>query len=231
VSRELPLRSLRMGRAVPYGPRGAPSAIDKQPVAGPVLLTPEGLAGDEQGDRAHHGGRDKALHHYPAEHYPFWRRRFPQEADRFVEGGFGENLSTEGLTEAEVCVGDRFHLGSAIIEISQARQPCWKLNIRFGLPEMARETQESGRTGWYYRVVTPGAVAADDKLLLLSRPHPEWPLDRILRILYRRGVDREGLAALADLEVLAANWRELAARRLARGEVESWRRRLETPHP
>ncbi len=223
------LLSLRVGRVEPLGPRGQTSAIRKQPVAGRIALTRLGLAGDEQADRRHHGGPDKALHHYPCEHYAAWRREMPERAALCEPGAFGENLSTLGLTEATVCVGDVFTLGEAIVQVSQARQPCWKLNVRFGVGDMARRVQESGRTGWYCRVLTEGGVGPGDRLALIERPHPDWPLARVLNALCRDCLNRDELTALARIDALAAGWRALAAKRLATGEVEDWTRRLDTP--
>lgn len=221
---------LLVGRARPFGPNDEPSAIDKRPVGRPLRLTANGFEGDEQGDRRHHGGPDKAVHHYPAEHYAAWRLDLPElQAERFQVGAFGENLGTVGLTEANVCVGDVFRLGAALLQVSQARQPCWKLNLRFGIPDMSRRVQDSARTGWYYRVLEAGDVAPGSVLRLLDRPHPDWPLGRLLLHLYADPLNVSALAAIAALGNLSASWRELAQRRLASGRVEDWSRRLTTP--
>jgi MOSC domain-containing protein YiiM len=219
-----------VGRALPFGPNGEPSAIAKQCVARRLRLGISGFEGDEQGDRRHHGGPDKAVHHYPAEHYAAWRRECPELApELFAVGAFGENLSTVGVAESQVCVGDVFRLGSARIEVSQARQPCWKLDRRFHLPAMAVWVQDSGRTGWYYRVRETGEVAPGDALELLERPHPDWPITRLLHYLYADPLNREALAAMATLAVLPGSWRQLARLRLESGRVEDWSRRLAVP--
>jgi MOSC domain-containing protein YiiM len=194
------------------------------------MLTVSGFEGDEQGDRRHHGGPEKAVHHYPEAHYAAWRREFPERhAHTFRAGAFGENLVSAGLTEANVCVGDVFRLGAALIQVSQARQPCWKLNLRFGIPDMSRRVQDSGRTGWYYRVLEAGVVAPGAALDLLERPHPDWPLARLLFQLYEDPLNDSALAAMAELDSLAPSWRELAQRRLASGRIEDWSHRLTTP--
>lgn len=227
MSARVAIAALLVGRAVPFGKPGAVSAIGKRPVAGPVALGTRGLAGDEQGDRRLHGGPDKAVHHYALDHYAAWRRELrPAPAVLAAAGAFGENLSTTGLTEAEVCVGDLYRAGTAMLQVSQGRQPCWKLNHRFGVADMARRVQTSGRTGWYYRVVEPGMVAEGDALALIDRPHPGWTLARILRALYVETLDRETLAGIAALDVLAPSWRALARRRLESGRVEDWTARL-----
>jgi len=108
--------------------RGELSSIDKRPVSGAVLIGGEGLAGDTQSDRRVHGGPDKAVLHYPTEHYPAWRVSHPHLAPRLHPGSFGENLSATGITEHDVMIGDIWRAGTALLQISQGRQPCWKLN-------------------------------------------------------------------------------------------------------
>lgn len=197
-----------------------PSAIVKTPVSGWIAVGPTGLAGDAQGDPTRHGGPEKAVHIYPVAHYAAWARDLPDRADAFTPGAFGENIVLAGLTESDVCVGDMFRLGSAKVQLSQARQPCWKLNLRFDLHDMARRVQTSGRTGWYVRVLAPGTVAAGDRMVLEARPNPDWDLARVQRLLYRDTLDRAALAAFAGIEGLSASWRELALRRLENGAVE-----------
>ncbi|ACM00091.1 Pyridoxal kinase [Cereibacter sphaeroides KD131] len=165
--------TLLTGRAAPLPGSDVLSGIGKTPVAGPLTLGREGFEGDEQADRRVHGGPEKAVHHYPSDHYESWRAELGDLPAILAPGGFGENLSTAGLTEAEVAVGDTFRLGGALIQVSQGRQPCWKLNHRFGVPDMARRVQLTGRTGWYYRVLEPGTVAPGDRLELIDRRAPE----------------------------------------------------------
>src|SRR5690606_5752528 len=142
-------------------------------------------------------------------------------------GAFGENISTEGPTEAEVAVGDIFRLGGALVQVSQGRQPCWKLNRRFGIEDMARRVQQSGRTGWYYRVLEPGIVASGDRLELIDRVAPDWTLRRLWHALYVDRLNLGELQGIAALDVLAEGWRRYAIRRLESGRVEDCSRRLE----
>ena len=221
----IPILSLHVGPAAELAP-GVLSGIDKQPVARSLWLGPQGFTGDEQADRRHHGGPEKAVHHYDAGHYPGWRAELG-ELPALRPGGFGENLSTQGLSEGDVAVGDVFRLGAALIEVSQARQPCWKLNLRFGRPDMARLVQQTGRTGWYYRVLEPGEVAPGDALALAERRAPEWTLTRLHRVLYIDRKNRAELADMAALMPLSPGWRQLAQRRLGSGQVENWERRLD----
>lgn len=220
------VRAVQLGAVRPLGPKGVPSAIVKTPVAGPVAVGALGLAGDAQGDPVRHGGVDKAVHVYPLAHYAAWAQDLPEQAERFAPGAFGENIVLAGLTERDVCIGDRFDLGTARVQLSQARQPCWKLNLRFGLPDMARRVQSSGRTGWYLRVLAPGTVGAGDLLALALRPNPGWTLARVQRLLYRDAPDPVALADFAGLEGLSASWRDLAQRRIESGRIEDWAARL-----
>ena len=223
------LLELRIGQAAPLGPTGVPSAIDKHKVDGPVWAGPLGLDGDEQGDRKHHGGPHKALHAYAFEHLPLWAAELPERADRFRPGAFGENLVVGGATEADFCLGDRWRIGSVLTEVSQARQPCWKLNLRFDLPDMARRVQETGRSGWYLRVIEPGIIVAGNRGALVGRPHPGWTLSRVSHLLYHDRMNRSALQELAALPGLPESWRRLVDARLASGQIESWSRRIETP--
>lgn len=222
------IRTVLVGRVAPLGRKGAPSGIAKAPAAGRVAIGPLGLSGDEQADTRHHGGVEKAVHHYPLDHAEAWRAELPGPPALVGQpGAFGENLSTLGLTEATVCVGDVWRAGTALLQVSQARQPCWKLNERFGVPDMARRVQASGRTGWYYRVIEPGALAAGDALALVERPCPDWPLARLLHAFFVDRLDRAALAQIAGLAPLSQSWRQLAQRRLERGSVEDWGGRLQ----
>jgi MOSC domain-containing protein YiiM len=216
------------GRAVDYTRPGSRSAIAKRPVDGRLAIGPEGIEGDEQGDRRVHGGPDKAIHHYPRDHYATWRDEVGLHPLLQAPGAFGENISTRGITEADLCLGDRLRLGTALVEVSQARQPCWKLSDRFGVVDMARRVQDSGRSGWYYRVLEPGTVQAGDTLALLARPHPQWPLPRLAELLYRRSLDLMELQAALALP-LVPSWRKLFERRLEQGGIESWESRLGGP--
>ncbi|HWX48921.1 MAG TPA: MOSC domain-containing protein [Roseomonas sp.] len=217
---------LLTGPAKPFGPRAAPSGIDKRPVAGRTWLGREGFTGDEQGDRKHHGGPEKAVHHYAFEHYAPWREAIGARDVLTRPGAFGENLSTTGLSEAQIAIGDTFRAGGALIQVSQGRQPCWKLNLRFGVPDMAFRVQASGRTGWYYRVIEEGFVEAGDDLVLVERISPEWTIERLWRALYVDTLNFDELAAMAELAHLSENWRRYATRRLATAQVEDWSRRL-----
>ncbi len=218
------------GAAVPFGPAGYRSAIRRTPVEGVVHVTPTGIACDEHGDRDHHGGREQALHQYAFEHYAAWRAEYPQLAHHFAAAGaFGENLSSVGMTEATVCVGDAYRCGTALLQVSRTRHPCWKLNVRFGDPSMASRVQDSDRFGWHYRVLEEGAIAAGDRFVLEQRPNPDWPIVRLIRVLFHDPLDTEELKQLIGLRELSQLPKDHAARRLATGKLEDWSLRTETP--
>ncbi|PPD44617.1 MAG: MOSC domain-containing protein [Methylocystis sp.] len=222
-----PVRPLVLAGAVaPLGTRGHVSAIDKKASPGPWRIRALGLEGDAQAEKKHHGGPEKALHHYAFDHYPAWREEIGETPLLRAPGAFGENLSTTGWSEENVCVGDVISFGTALLQVSQGRQPCFKLNLRFGLRDMALRVQKSGRTGWYYRVLEEGAAQDGDALALIERPCPGWPLARLTALLYRDTRERDGLAAMAALPQLAGNWRALGQRRLDSGKVENWSARL-----
>ncbi len=219
------VRAVFTGRAVPYTRPGSFSAIDKQPMAGAVEVHAEGLTGDEQGDRRVHGGPDKAVHVYPWAHYAVWQAELGELPLLQAPPAFGENLSVDGLDESNVCLGDEWRIGNASFSISQGRQPCWKLNDRFGVPDMARRVQDSGRSGWYLRVHVPGILSAGDEVRLLARPHPGWPLKRIAALIRERVCAPKALREVLALP-LTPSWRRLFEQRLAAG-AEDWSRRLD----
>ncbi|MEO6093385.1 MAG: MOSC domain-containing protein [Novosphingobium sp.] len=213
---EFAILALLTGTVRPFRGTDQPSAIAKLPVDGPVAIGPLGLAGDEQADRRVHGGPDKAIHHYPGDHYPFWREETGGHPLLEGPGAFGENVSTLGLTESEVCIGDRYRLGGALVEVSQGRQPCWKQGHRFGIPRITARMVETRRAGWYYRVLESGEACAGDSLSLVERTLPEWTVERVFGLLIAGDHIRDTVAvrSLAALPVLAEPWR-LRARALA----------------
>ncbi|GLK89741.1 MOSC domain-containing protein [Pseudomonas turukhanskensis] len=222
------LDTLLTGRAVPFSRPGTLSAIVKEPVTGALQVTVRGLDSDEQGDLRVHGGVEKAIHHYPLDHYEAWAEELGNHALLASPGAFGENFSTRGWTEQTVCLGDRIQAGTALLEVSQGRMPCWKLSDRFGVRDMALRVQQSGRTGWYYRVLEPGVVQAGQTLQVQARPHPQWPLARLSGVLFSQDVDLQVLCECLALP-LASSWRRTLERRLEKRQVEDWAPRLAGP--
>ena len=210
---EATVESLFVGQIQSPWPDKAPSAINKSSVSGPQQLSLIGFFDDEQADLRHHGGLDKAVHHYAADHYPYWIEQ-NGENSKFCPGGFGENISTAGLTEDVVCVGDVFALGSAIVQISQGRQPCWKLNAHTGVANLSHQVMQTKFTGWYYRVVSEGRVAPGDLLHLIERPNPEWTVARVTEARFSPRKHQAYAAHLRNLPHLSEGWRHVFAKLL-----------------
>ena len=203
-----------VGRVRRMLPDGEATGIFKTAVCGPVRLTTTGLEGDEQADLRHHGGVDKALHHYPVEHYALMAQEWPQCADMLGAGVLGENVSTRGMTEHEVCIGDILRIGEARVQVSQPRAPCWKIDRRLKVDDASRFVEAAGITGWYYRVLDPGTIAAGDSIELLERPNPWLSLAHYWDEVMAHRPDPRSLRRIAAATGLAADkvqrWAERA---------------------
>lgn len=184
-----------------------PSAIRKTSITGPASVNNTGFVDDEQADLRVHGGTEKALHHYAADHLSFWKEKFADRDSFFEPGCFGENISTEGITETDLCLGDIFRLGQLRVQISQGRQPCWKLAAHAKIPELAAEFQITGRTGWYYRVLDGGFLSVGDQLELVERPNPKWLLSEVISARFKPGLNPLIAKDIAGLDGLAESWR------------------------
>lgn len=222
------LRGIYAGRIDPDYARGRASAIDKQSLEGEVRIGSAGIAGDEQADPVNHGGPERALLHYSLDNYPWWQAQYPQRAAAFRPPGFGENLSSAGMDEHNVHIGDVYRIGrigGCRLQVSQPRNPCWKLDVRFDVAGMARQVQDSARCGWFYRVLEAGTLRIGDDIDLLERLPGSLSVAATMRAIHGEAEDRERLQRLADCTALAANWRDKARRRLAgRADVNSHRR-------
>ncbi|MEN7535991.1 MOSC domain-containing protein [Aurantiacibacter flavus] len=181
------------------------SAIAKLALDGPVAITRLGVAGDEQADPVHHGGPDMAVHLYPRDHHAFWRDQIGDHELLDNPGAFGSNLSVRGITEGDVLLGSRYRLGSALIEVCQPRQPCWKIEHRFGTKKMVKTILASGRCGWFYRVIEEGTAQAGDMLRLEHEGLPGWTMARLFEALWGTSepTDPELLREITQLPPLA----------------------------
>jgi len=188
------------------------SGFAKQPVHGPVAVQRDHLAGDGQADRTVHGGSEKAVFGYSGDHYPAWSTEL---GVALADGAFGENLTLTGIDEDRVAIGDVFQLGTAIIQVSQPRQPCWKLARRHRLPSLPAQAIANGRLGWYFRVLTEGHVAAGETLTLKDRPHPSWTIARINRLFFGpRAALQNLLTEAALLPAMSPEFLAICQRRL-----------------
>ncbi len=208
--------SVQIGEVTIY-PESAPgegewrSAIAKRPIDGPVWLDKLGLTGDAQADEKHHGGSGQAVNVYPSEHYSFWRRTPGLET--ITGGGFGENLTTQGLLEADACIGDVFRIGQAEVWITQPRIPCYKLDRRWAMDDLRERSTSLGLVGWYFAVCQPGYVQAGDEIALLERPNPEWTIARVWTN-YLDSNNREAMHSLLKAPGLSEKWRSMLLKKI-----------------
>lgn len=209
------LVSLNVGlpRRVTWKGRLVLTGIFKEPVSGPVVARRLDLDGDRQADLTVHGGADKAVYVYPAEHYDPWRLELaPME---LLWGIFGENLTTHGLTEESVLIGERFQIGEAIFVVTQPRQPCYKLAVRFGRDDILRRFVQSRRTGWYFAVEREGAITAGDPIIRLGRPAESLSVAAVAELLFADRPNKEHLRRAATLSELAEDVRAYFRSQLA----------------
>lgn len=196
--------SIQIGKIAPLGPERVPSAFLKSGTPGPAMAGTLGLDGDQQADLTVHGGPEKAIYAYAASRYPGWAAAFPDLASRFVAGCMGENLTIEGMTEDDICVGDVHAIGGARLQVCQPRQPCFKLALALGEPRLGKHMVRTGHSGWYYRVVQEGPIAPGDTLELIERPNPGFGFPRLVTIVNRGGATLPELRELAVMPGLAS---------------------------
>ena len=191
------------------------SAIAKTPLPGRVAITRLGLSGDTQADKVNHGGPDMAVHVYPLDHHAFWREQLGDHPLLSDPGAFGGNLAVSGLAEADLAIGDRLRLGTALLEVSRPRQPCWKIEHRFGTRGMVKAVLRSNRCGWYFRVLEQGTAEAGDTLELVERAAQGFTVVRCFAALWGTTSpgDPEELRAILGLAALAEGLRaQISAR-------------------
>jgi MOSC domain-containing protein YiiM len=188
------------------------TGIYKEPVAGSVLLQNLNLEGDKQADLAVHGGVNKAVYVYPSEHYEFWRNELPGLSLPF--GIFGENLTVEGLSEENVNIGERFRIGEAEVMVTEPRMPCYKLNIRFGRPDMVNRFTASRRTGFYLAVTREGTLQAGDSITRFKDPASGITVADVTRLHLFEKDDLKMLQRALQIEALPEAWRDKFRRQL-----------------
>ena len=188
------------------------TGIFKQPIAGRVVVRRLNLDGDRQADLTVHGGEEKAVYAYPAEHYDYWRQELPNVA--LPWGMFGENLTTGGLLENAVNVGDRFRVGAALLQATQPRLPCYKLGVKFGRKDMVRRFLASERYGWYFAVVEEGEIGAGDTIERVHRDPHDLTVADIARLYLHERDNRAMMQRAFTHESLPARWRAYFQERL-----------------
>jgi MOSC domain-containing protein YiiM len=208
------IKSIHIGDIAPLGQDGVPSAFVKHAVAAAVEVTPLGLAGDAQADLSVHGGPEKAVYGYATANYAAWRAEYPQHTGLLVPGGVGENLAIDGMVESDLCVGDVHAMGSALLQVCQPRQPCFKFALRFDDTALPRAMVRNGRSGWYYRVIQAGVISPGDRIVLHARPNADFPFTRLVELAGRGRPTPAELRRMVDMDGLASDWRDMARRRL-----------------
>ena len=192
-------------REIVHDGRMIRTSIFKSPVAGRVRVRALNIDGDRQADLTVHGGPSKAIYVYPSEHYHFWRRELGDE--ELTPGAFGENLTTEGLLEKELNIGDRLCVGSVELAVTEPRLPCYKLGVRFNRDDMVKRFLRSRRTGFYCAVMQEGELSAEDTITLLGRDPGGVTVADITRLYAFDKQDLSSMRRAADLMALPESWR------------------------
>jgi MOSC domain-containing protein YiiM len=207
ASQSARILSVNVGMPQQVPTRSGPvlTSIFKTPVQERVTVRHHNIQGDRQADLRVHGGSYKAVYGYASEHYPFWKKQLPEMDLPF--GVFGENLTTEGITEETVCIGDQFRMGSAVLQVTQPRMPCFKLGILFGRADMVKRFWKSGLSGIYFSIVAEGDLAAGDTIALIDRPSNAISVADVVR-LYRGEETSGALLERALRAPLFGSWKQ-----------------------
>lgn len=203
------------------------TAMFKNEYTEKIWLGKTGFIGDEVADKKNHGGPEKAVFAYPIGHYTYWKEVL--ELESIDMGAMGENLAVLEMDEFTVCIGDTFKIGDAIIQVTQPRQPCWKPARRFGILDFALQIQQSGFTGWYFRVLQEGDVISGIDLELIDRPYPEWTIAACNEVMHINKDDLRLTEELASCELLGENWKRTLKKRL-RGQDSKISKRVFGPN-
>ena len=206
--------SLFVGQVKPLPASGRPTGMFKTAVQSPIALGAEGLEGDQQADRRVHGGPDKAVHLYPTRHYAKLAAKFDHATTLLVPGSMGENLATPDLDEHDVRLGDVWQLGSALLQVCQPRNPCWKIDERFDADGMALFIDQHLLTGWYWRVLQPGVVHPTHTLVLHQQASHAPTLHQAMTLWRAHPPEVDALAALAETPGIAKAWQDKIRQRV-----------------
>jgi MOSC domain-containing protein YiiM len=194
------------------------SAIFKKPVVGPVWVGKTGVTGDGQADLEHHGGLEKAVFAYSLDNYTYWQKELG--TNQIVSGGMGENFVMANVMEDMISIGDTFQIGEVVVQVSQPRQPCWKPARRYRIKKLGLLIQNTGRTGWYFRVLKEGFVEEGQLFTLVERPYPLWTIQRCNQIIHGKKQNLEAVRDLANCDLLAPKLKTTLAKRLTDGVTD-----------
>ncbi|HJV45926.1 MAG TPA: MOSC domain-containing protein [Bacillota bacterium] len=193
------------------------TGIFKKPMDRPVYLSKTNFEGDGQADLVHHGGVEKAVCVYPYEHYPFWEQKLGMKLE---VGAFGENLTIQGLLEEDVCIGDKYQLGEAIVEVSQPRQPCYKLSVKYNNPELPLLFQNTGFTGYYFRVLQEGEVSINSTLKRIEKHEMGITISYANKVMHHHLDHLAGVQKMLSVSKLSESWRKTFLKRLEGLDVD-----------
>jgi MOSC domain-containing protein YiiM len=193
-------------REVHWKGKTVTTGIFKEPIADRVQVRKLNLDGDRQADLSVHGGAEKAVYAYPAEHYNYWREELPEM--ELPWGMFGENLTVEGMKESEINIGDQFRIGTSLFKVTQPRMPCYKLAIKFNRDDILKRFLNSRRSGFYFSVIEEGEIGAGDQVELVSQDKHEVKVVDITNLYASKGRDKEMLRRAAMVEALPESWRD-----------------------
>ncbi len=181
------------------------TGIGKQPVSGPITLTLLGFEGDGVGDVKNHGGRDKAVCVYSIDYYPYWEKEL---GIKMPNAAFGENFSVAGLKETDICIGDIYQAGTAVVQVSQPRQPCSTLAARYGRPDFVKTVVDSDRTGFYFKVIEEGKVKAGDAIVPVEQDSRRVSITFANHIFHHDRKNREGIERVLAVPALSESWQK-----------------------
>lgn len=206
-TRNIPINAIFAGGIGILGEEGHRSGIFKRRIEGEVRVAAAGIVGDQHGDTRVHGGPEKAVHHFASEHYATLAAGFPHIADALVPGSLGENIATTGLDERNVHIGDVYRAGSVVLQVSQPRSPCWKINHRFAVEGLSLLVARERITGWYYRVLQPGTIRPGDVLQRTERATERFSISEFWQVVSAHVPEVDDMLALIAVDGLADDWK------------------------
>lgn len=209
--------NVSLRKEVAYLGKTVTTGIFKEPVKGRVRLRISNLEGDAQADLENHGGIYKAVYVYSIENYGYWQRELGRTDLTF--GQFGENFTVEGMLDSEICIGDIFRVGGALVEVAQPRAPCFKLGIKMGSPQFPKQFLASGRVGFYLRVLEEGEVGAGDPIERVNMDTERMTVKEVTRLLYFDQENLHGARKALHIEALSPGWRGSFEERLTKAGV------------
>jgi len=210
--KDFKILGLFQGEIKTLGPGAVKSAIIKDQVSTPVHISLTQFGSDQISDLKHHGGKLRVVHQYVSEHYQQWRKLFPANSELFNPGSFGENLSSQGVSEKDICIGDIIEVGDCLLQVTEPRRPCGTLNIRYGNHHFLEKLMQTTFYGWFYQVIRPGQITAGQTGKIVQRTHPELTLETTIRAVFGPSPDFNLCQKLIECQELSPTWQNYAGR-------------------